>query len=465
MINFFRNTNHIHFIGIGGIGMSGMAEFLHNHGFIISGSDIKKTERTKFLEQCGINISYVHDSKNITKCDLIVFSSAVKKSNPEIKKGKIKNIPIIKRAELLGELIKIKEISIAVAGTHGKTTTSSMLGNILFEYNLNPTLIIGGIVNKFNSNNISGSGNIIVVEADEFDKSFLSLSPIFSIINNLDLEHTDIYKNLNILKKTFLKFSNSVPFYGKTFLNADCRNLNHIIENTNRPKTTYGIYKNADIKASSIKYNNSKSTFTLNNKKDKIIINLNCPGEHNIYNALAAATVSIELDIPINYIKKGLESYSGVKRRFEIKYECKKNNIMIVDDYAHHPSEISATLNAAKKGWDKKIIAIFQPHLFSRTKNFYSDFAKALMIADNVIITDIYKAREKPIKGVSSQLIIDEMHSMNYKKIDYINEIEKIPEKIKNIVIKNNIIIFMGAGNINSIISSTIKNIEKKTNL
>ena len=254
MLKIFRNTNHIHFIGIGGIGMSGMAELLHNHGFIISGSDIMETERTQFLKESGIKISYEHNSQNITNSDLIVYSSAINKKNSEIMAGQKYNIPIIKRAELLGELIKIKEVSIAVAGTHGKTTTSSMLGNILFEYKLNPTLIIGGIVNKFNSNNISGSGNIIVVEADEFDKSFLSLSPIFSIINNLDLEHMDIYKNLNSLKKTFLKFANSVPFYGKTFLNGDCQNIKDIVDKINRPKIMYGIYNKVDLSAINIKY-------------------------------------------------------------------------------------------------------------------------------------------------------------------------------------------------------------------
>ena len=236
MLRILKNTNRLHFIGIGGIGMSGMAELLFNHGFKISGSDINKSDRIKYLLGCGLRINIGHNKKNITDCDVIIYSSAVNKRNPEIIEGLKRNIPINKRAELLGELIRVKEISIAVSGTHGKTTTSSMIGSILHESKLDPTLIIGGIVNKFKSNNISGSGEIIVVEADEFDKSFLSLRPIYSIINNLDLEHLDCYKDLKNLQNTFLKFADFVPFYGKIIINNDCSNLKLIIDRVNRQK-------------------------------------------------------------------------------------------------------------------------------------------------------------------------------------------------------------------------------------
>ena len=461
MIKFFRNTQHIHFIGIGGIGMSGMAELLSTHGFTITGSDITSSERTKHLINCGMQINYGHSTKNIKDCDVIVYSSAINKDNPEIIEGEKNNIPIIKRAELLGELIKIKEISIAVSGTHGKTTTSSMLGSILLEYKLNPTLIIGGIVNKFNSNNISGTGNIIVVEADEFDKSFLSLSPTYSIINNLDLEHLDIYKNLNSLQQTFSQFANSVPFYGKVFINNDCERLVDIIDTINRPKSTYSIYCDSDLKATSISFKKEITTFNLKLKNsEKIQIKLNCPGEHNIYNALAAIAISLELDIPIKNIKIGLEKYMGVKRRFDIKYDNKKNGIIVIDDYAHHPSEISATLKAAKNGWNKRLIAIFQPHLFSRTRDFYQDFAKALSLADIVIITDIFPAREKPIDGVTSELILNKLISKGHKKSMIINNVNDIPKKIYQIINKNDMVISMGAGSIYKIantIASEIK--------
>ena len=451
MKELFKNTNHLHFIGIGGIGMSGMAELLFNHGFIISGSDINESERIKHLKKCGLKIFNKHDKDNIKKCDLIVYSSAIKKDNPEIKEGYKRNIPIIKRAELLGELINVKKISIAVSGTHGKTTTSSMVGSILHEAELDPTLIIGGIVNKFESNNISGSGDIIVVEADEFDKSFLSLKPTYSIINNLDFEHIDCYKDFKSLKNTFLDFTNSIPFYGKIIINNDCKNLNTIVNKINKQKKSFGIKNKSEIMAKNIIFSKNYSSFKLiQNENDSIEINLNSPGIHNVYNALAAATICLELNVSLEVIKSGLEKYTGVKRRFEISHQNKNNGIMIVDDYAHHPIEVAATLNAAKSGWEKRIIAVFQPHLFSRTKNFYKEFAESLSIADIIIITDIYAAREEKIPDVTSDLIINELNK-KISKVLYIKEINDIPHQIKKIVKNNDMIICMGAGNINKI--------------
>jgi len=451
MRELFKNTNHLHFIGIGGIGMSGMAELLFNHGFNISGSDINKSERIKHLKKCGLKIFNKHDKNNIKKCDLIVYSSAIKKDNPEIKEGYKRNIPIIKRAELLGELINVKKLSIAVSGTHGKTTTSSMVGSILHEAELDPTLIIGGIVNKFKSNNISGSGDIIVVEADEFDKSFLSLKPTYSIINNLDLEHIDCYKDFKSLKNTFLDFANSIPFYGKIIINNDCKNLDTIVNKINKQKKSFGIKNKSEIMAKNIIFSKSYSNFKLiQNENDSIEINLNSPGIHNVYNALAAATICLELNVSLEVIKSGLEKYTGVKRRFEISYQNKNNEIMIVDDYAHHPIEVAATLNAAKSGWEKRIIAVFQPHLFSRTKNFYKEFAESLSIADIIIITDIYAAREEKIPDVTSDLIINELNKKT-SKVLYIKEINDIPHQIKKIVKNNDMIICMGAGSINKI--------------
>tara|TARA_Y100000996_G_scaffold180085_1_gene140782 strand:+ start:4395 stop:5783 length:1389 start_codon:yes stop_codon:yes gene_type:complete len=451
MRELFKNTNHLHFIGIGGIGMSGMAELLFNHGFNISGSDINKSERIKHLKKCGLKIFNKHDKNNIKKCDLIVYSSAIKKDNPEIKEGYKRNIPIIKRAELLGELINVKKLSIAVSGTHGKTTTSSMVGSILHEAELDPTLIIGGIVNKFKSNNISGSGDIIVVEADEFDKSFLSLKPTYSIINNLDLEHIDCYKDFKSLKNTFLDFANSIPFYGKIIINNDCKNLDTIVNKINKQKKSFGIKNKSEIMAKNIIFSKSYSNFKLiQNENDSIEINLNSPGIHNVYNALAAATICLELNVSLEVIKSGLEKYTGVKRRFEISYQNKNNEIMIVDDYAHHPIEVAATLNAAKSGWEKRIIAVFQPHLFSRTKNFYKEFAESLSIADIIIITDIYAAREEKIPDVTSDLIINELNKKT-NKVLYIKEVNDIPHQIKKIAKNNDMIICMGAGNINKI--------------
>ena len=458
MLKLFKNTNSLHFVGIGGIGMSGMAELLSNHGFVISGSDLNKSPRTKHLEECGIKISYKHNKKNICNSDVIIYSSAIELNNIEITSAIKKNIPVIKRSELLGELIKIKDISIAVSGTHGKTTTSSMVGSILHEANLNPTIIIGGIVNKFNSNNISGSGDIIVVEADEFDKSFLALQPTYSIINNIDLEHLDCYEDLDSLLSTFCQFANSIPFYGKVIINNDSKNVQKICDEINKPKITFSIYKKSDVQAVDISFSKNKSYFKLKNKKSTI--KLNCPGMHNIYNALAAIAISQEIKIPFNKIKKGLENYQGVKRRFEISYNNLKNGIMVIDDYAHHPEEIKATILAAKNGWGKRIISVFQPHLFSRTRDFYIDFSKSLSKSDIIIITDVFGSREKKIKGVSSKLILNELTKIKKNNVYYVKKIEKIPNYLEKIVEKNDMIIFMGAGNINKSIIPFIKRIQ-----
>jgi len=458
MKDFLSNTKHLHFVGIGGIGMSGMAELLHNHGFKISGSDLNKSNRTKHLSNYkNIKISYEHKKENVENCDLLVYSSAINTTNPEIRTAIKNNIPIMKRAELLGELLKIKDISIAVSGTHGKTTTSSMLGSILYEAKANPTLIIGGIVNKFKSNNITGDGDIIVVEADEFDKSFLELSPTYSIINNLDLEHLDCYENIDDLLKCFTQFSNSVAFYGKVAFNNDDNNIKKIKNRIKKPIVSFGIDNDSMVNAKNILYNQELTTFDIyiSDTKKTLRITLNCPGKHNIYNALAATTIALELNISNKHITSGLNNYCGVKRRFDIRYNKKQ---MVVDDYAHHPNEIIETLKAAKNGWNKRIISIFQPHLFSRTNNFYNEFADALNLSDIIILTDIYPARELPIKGVTSKLIYNAIENKNKY---HISEQDKIINETINIVNNQDMIIVMGAGNINNLITPLIEKLDE----
>ena len=465
MHKIFGKTKRIHFIGIGGIGMSGMAELLHNHGFIITGSDINISERTSHLANLGIEISKKHNKKNINSANLIVYSSAVQYDNPEIIEGKKLKIPIIKRAELLGELIKIKETSIAVAGTHGKTTTASMIGNILIEANLDPTIIIGGIVNKFNNNNVSGLGDIIVAEADEFDKSFLSLNPTFSIINNMELEHLDIYKDIDDLKDTFTEFGNSIPFYGTLCICVDSKDLIDILPEINKNYKTFGIHNpSANIRAKNINFSGSETNFDIiiNNKKT-FSFKINVPGLHNVYNALAAITLAIEIDIDINHIINGLNNYSGVKRRFDIKYNNIKNqDIMIIDDYAHHPSEVDATITAINSGWpNRRVISIFQPHLYSRTKDFYKDFSKALLKSNINILLPIYPAREKPIENVSSFLIKDELEVLNHTKTYICDNSESLIHLINKIKQNNDIIVFMGAGDIYKLIEPIYKKLNE----
>ena len=444
----FGKTNNIHFIGIGGIGMSGMAELLYKLGFHITGSDIKYSERTNHLIKLGIEVSEGHQKSNINGSDVVVFSSAIKMNNPEIHAAIAHQIPVIRRAEMLAELLKVKKISIAISGTHGKTTTCSMLGSILTEAKLNPTLVIGGIVNKFKSNAISGNGDIIVVEADEFDKSFLTLKPTMGLITNLDLEHLDCYENLDDLKKSFTQFANAIPFYGKVGICIDQVNTTSIIPNIKRPLVTFGINESAEINASNLTYNKHNSTFDINiNKENLGKIKINVPGEHNIKNALGAITLALELDIPIKEIQSGLAQYNGVRRRFDIKHIL-KNGIMIIDDYAHHPSEVISTIEAINSGWNQRLISFFQPHLFTRTRDFFKDFAKAFQKSNILIVTDIYHAREKPIPGINAKLISDTAIEMGHKQVEYIPDQTQIPNRIAQIVQPNDIIITMGAGNI-----------------
>jgi len=444
----FGKIKKIHFVGIGGVGMSGMAELLHCLGFSISGSDMRDSERTRHLTKLGLSIFIGHHSNNINDCDVLVYSSAVNYENPEVKYAKDLGIPVIRRAEMLGELMKLKKISIGVSGTHGKTTTSSLLGNILLEAKVKPTLVIGGIVNKFNSNAISGSGDIIVVEADEFDKTFLQLSPTYSIINNLDLEHLDCYENLEDLQDSFIKFANSVPFYGKVAVCIDYENTREIISKIKRPVSTYGIHENANYRAENLLFNKLTTQFDLiiNGQFIEKII-LNTPGVHNIQNALGAIAIADEINIPIEKIKSGLAKYNGVRRRFEV-VEKLMDGTILVDDYAHHPAEVRATLSSIKNGWDNRLISIFQPHLFSRTRDFYKDFANAFTQSDIAIFTDIYPAREKPINGVSTKLITDELARIGHTKILLVSDKNDIPKKIKELHKPSDLIITMGAGDI-----------------
>ena len=439
----------IHFIGIGGIGMSGMAELLFNLGHKVSGSDLKKTSITDHLDDIGIKISISHKKINIKGADLVVYSSAVSLDNTEIQEAKNNNIPYIKRAEMLGELLKVKKNSIAVAGTHGKTTTTSMLGVILNASEIDPTIVVGGIVQDFKTNTIFGKGDTIVVEADEYDRTLLSLKPNMSIVTNIDLEHVDCYPNIENLRETFLTFLNSIPFFGINIIYYDDENIRAIIKDIKRPYIKYGFSSECEVRYQNPRFQKSRSSYDLIVNDNFISrIDLQVPGEHNILNSLAAICIALEMEVPISIIKDSLLKYKGVERRFEVKYTTSNNNL-IIDDYAHHPSEIKATIRAAKSGWDlNKLIIVFQPHLYSRTKTFYKEFAYALSEADIIIITEIYPSREKKIKGVNSEMIFNELDDIEA----YLLDREDIAEKISKIISHDDMIIVMGAGDIKQII-------------
>jgi len=443
----FRKIKKIFFVGIGGIGMSGIAELLFNLGYDIAGSDLAKNENVNRLSKLGINIKIGHDPNNIVDADVLVYSSAVPLENPEIIRARQKNIPTIKRAEMLGELISLKDTSIAVGGTHGKTTTTSMIGTVLSYAKKDPTLIVGGLVQNLNTNSNLGKGDIIVVEADEYDRSFLALKPTIGIITNIELEHTDCYRDIEDLQNAFIQFCESVPFYGELIICIDSPAAHEIIPKIERPMTTYGRSRDAAYRAKNLRFYENTSTYNVFRAEECLgEIQLNVPGEHNIMNSLATVALGIEMGLSFNTIKKGISNYNGVRRRFEIKGIY--NNIMVVDDYAHHPSEIKATLKAAAHGWDRRIIAVFQPHLFSRTKRFFKEFADALQNADEILITDIYPARELPITGVSSKIIYNELNHKSNGNCILLNDLDEMIQTLEEIVKPGDMVLTMGAGNI-----------------
>ena len=419
-----------------------------NLDFKISGSDIQDSEIIQNLIAKGAKIyTDGHDAENVGDSEVLVYSSAVRENNPEIVKAKDKGIPVIRRAEMLGELIAVKETSIAVSGTHGKTSTSSMIGSLLNAANYDPTLVVGGLVKTIGTNSLLGLGDIIIVEADEFDRSFLALRPTISIVTNIELEHTDCYANMEELQKAFIQFCNSVPFYGGVIVCLDSPGVRGIISDIYRPITTYGISSQAEYRAQDIQFKNNSITYSAYYHHEKLgQIKLNVPGQYNVLNSLAAIAVGMEMEIPFNIIKKGLIEYEGVRRRFEIKGIV--NDIMVVDDYAHHPTEVAATLDAARSGWSRRLVAVFQPHLYTRTRDFYREFAESFLNSDILIVTDIYPAREEIIEGIDGNLVAKAAKELGHRHVHYIPNMDDLIEKLDEITQPNDMMISIGAGTI-----------------
>lgn len=442
----FKNIKKVHFVGIGGIGMSGLAEILLSQGFEVSGSDLQSTEITERLEGLGVKIYEGHAERNLDDADVLVYSSAVNLENPEVKSAIEKKIPIIKRAEMLAEVMRMK-YGISIAGTHGKTTTTSMVGLTLTEGGIDPTIIVGGKLSSLGGTNARlGKGDFIVVEADEFDRTFLRLTPTIAALTTLEREHLDTYKDLNDIKSAFIEFANKVPFYGFVILCMDEPALQDIIPQINKKVLTYGLTTQADIRAVDIVHEKFSSTFTVKYKKTELgKIKLNVPGVHNVKNSLVALGVATELGIDFKIIQKALEKFSGVYRRFEVKYN---NEILVIDDYAHHPTETSTTLAAVRAGWDRRLVAVFQPHLFTRTRDFQLEFGRSFLNSDVFICTDVYPAREKPIEGITGELIANAAKKFGHKHVIYIKDKNDISQTLYEIKQKDDIIITMGAGDI-----------------
>jgi len=439
-------TRKIHFIGIGGIGMSGIAEFLHNQGLEITGSDMKKTELTAHLESIGIRIYEGHSPDNISDADVVVKSSAVKDDNPEICAAKALKIPVIRRAEMLAEITRMS-FSIGISGTHGKTTTTSMTGMVLEAAGLDPTIIVGGKVKNFGSNNVMGSGKYIVVEADEYDHSFLSLTPCIAGITNIDEDHLDCYRNLDDIKGAFIEYANKVPFFGCVIACLDDPGVQAVLPHINKKLITYGFSRQADVQAINIQMKDFAASYDVTYKSYNLgRISMNVTGRHNIQNSLLAVAIGLELDIPFKSIQDGMSKFSGVYRRFELKGEA--GQITVYDDYAHHPTEVKATLEGFKDSVQRRIVTLFQPHLYSRTRDLYENFGKAFFSCDCLILAPIYPARELPIPGVSSQLIADAAVQSGHHKVHLIQENEDIVQATISLLEPGDILITMGAGNI-----------------
>ncbi len=445
----FSSIKKIHFIGIGGIGMSGIAEIILDQGFKVSGSDRALSEVTQRLESLGAKIFESHEAKNIyDDVDTVVYSSAVSPDNPEIQEAKKRKLPIVRRAEMLAEVMRLK-YGIGVAGTHGKTTTTSMISLVLMEGDLDPTVIVGGKLSGLGGTNARlGKGDYIVVEADEFDRSFLSLTPTIAIMTTLETDHLDTYRDLEDIKSAFVQFANKVPFYGFVVLCLDETALQDIIPQISKKKIyTYGFSPQADLQAVDIVHKEQETKFTvLKNGEECGKITLQIPGKHNVQNSLAAILIGLQLGIPFEKVKSGIEKFTGVYRRWEKKGEV--NGITLYDDYAHHPTECRATLSGAKDGWKKRVVCVFQPHLFSRTRDFYEEFGKAFLLADVLVVTDVYPARESPIQGVTGELIIMAAKKFGHKNTHYVSDKNNIPVFLKSITKKDDIVITMGAGDI-----------------
>lgn len=444
----YGNIERIHFVGIGGIGMSGIAEVLLNLGYKVSGSDLRESDTTERLRGLGGEICIGHAAENLTNVDVVVTSTAVQTDNPEVIEARRRMVPVIPRAEMLAELMRMK-YGIAIAGTHGKTTTTSMVATVLTHAGIDPTIVIGGKLNTLGSNAKLGKGDFLVAEADESDGSFLKLSPSIAVVTNIDADHLDYYAGgLEEIKDTFVEFINKIPFYGLAILCLDDRNIAECIPRIRKRFMTYGLSSQADLRASHVKLDGFNTSFTAHYKGYRLgDISFSMPGAHNVLNALACTAVALELDVPFDKIQEGFAQFGGVGRRFTVKGE--KNGIMVVDDYGHHPAEIRATLAAARNGWpERRLVVAFQPHRYSRTKELFNEFVTCFYDADVLVLTDIYAASEQPIPGVTAERLAEEIRRHGQRDVSYVADRLALPEHLAGVIKEGDIVITLGAGNI-----------------
>jgi len=441
-------SKRIHMVGIGGAGMSPLAEMLHSHGHTITGSDRARSVAALHLESIGIPIQYDHTPDLVKNAELIAYTSAVKSDNAERLYAREHGIPEMRRADALGDIMR-SHFTICIAGTHGKTTTTSMVGTVFQKAGRNPTVLVGGTLRGTGSNAVVGEGRLLIAEADEYDRSFLSMYPSLAIITNIEADHLDCYRDLDDIKSAFVQYCRRLPFYGAVIACNDDSGVRDILPRLVRKVITYGVNSIADYMASAVSFTDGKPSFTvLCCGKEIGEMTLAVPGLHNVANSLAAIASGTEMGIDFETIRNALISFEGVHRRFEIVGTA--GGVTVVDDYAHHPGEIKATIDAARKSGHKRVVAVFQPHLYTRTRDFMSEFAQSLGAADETIVTAIYKSREEPIPGITAEAIIVKMKAAG-NRAEYVNDMNRIPALLKSRIKAGDIVVFMGAGDIGEV--------------
>jgi UDP-N-acetylmuramate--alanine ligase len=442
-----QRIQRLHMVGIGGTGMCGIAEVLLHFGFQVSGSDLALGEATDRLVTLGARVREGHDAASVGDAQVLIISSAVSESNPEVQEARRRKIPVIRRAEMLGELMRLRW-GIAVCGTHGKSTTTSMIGELLTQTGFDPTIIVGGRLTGSNTGARVGQGDILVAEADEFDRSFLKLAPILAVATNVEPEHLECYGSFAGLLEAFRTFLGSVPFYGRVILSGDDRNLAQLRKELERPVTMYGLAPDMAVSARVTRASGlSTTSVVLHQGRELGELTLSVPGTHNVKNALAALAAGFELGVPWDQAKRALEAFRGVRRRFEVCGEF--DGVVLVDDYAHHPTEVDATLSAARAGFpDRRLVALFQPHLYSRTQQFFEEFAVALAQADLVVVTDVYASREAPLAGVDGSLVVDALRRRGHTAVHYVPDKTRLREAVPRLLRPGDLLITLGAGDI-----------------
>lgn len=446
-----KRGRRIHFVGIGGAGMGGIAEVMHRLGYAVTGSDLAKNAMTRRLSELGIKIYTGHAAEHVYGCDVVVTSSAVNSQNPEVQAAKQRHIAVIPRAEMLGELMRFRQ-GIAVAGTHGKTTTTSLITSLLAAGNLDPTFVIGGLLNSAGTHASLGSGQYLVAEADESDASFLYLQPVMAVVTNIDADHMDTYdQDFEQLKRTFLKFLQKLPFYGLAVVCEDDSVIQSILPQLSKPILRYGFAETADIRAINVHYHEGRSQFSvLRDGTHWLSVSLNLPGQHNVLNALAAIAIASEVGVPEATICQALSQFSGINRRLQKQtLQTAKGEILFFDDYGHHPREIAAVFQSLRSGWQgRRLVTVFQPHRYSRTRDLFNDFVEILGETDELFLLDVYPAGESPIAGADGKALVEAIQKQGKVKVNFVQDIEQLPHLLQSKLQDRDLLLTLGAGNI-----------------